>query len=271
MPSSAEVRRRAVAPHAAGLADRQPGLPREHDVGRRADAADDESPRPRASRAAPRARTRSTRSPAPANASTSTPPTTSTPCSSSTRAEEAPRGGAEVALQRLLLEHDDRHAACPGRSATPRPRSRCRSRRRRRRARRPRRRGAARRRCRARAGSGCRRAGRRRAAAAAPSAPVASSAVSNETSSLVASVAAGASGSSAITAVRVSSSTSLAAHQSACDGRARPRDRVAAQVALGDRRAVVGRVELAPDEQDRARAPCSRSVGRRSPMRSRRR
>ena len=36
---------------------------------------------------------------------------TSTPCSSSTRAEVAPGGGAEAALERVVLEHDHRHAA----------------------------------------------------------------------------------------------------------------------------------------------------------------
>ena len=201
----------AVAQHAAELAEGQARLAREHDVGDRADAADHGL----GGDLAPALGHDALHALAALEAGDLVAADDLDAVLLEHAAEEAPGGGAEAALERMVLEHDHRHARCRARSAKRRPRRRCRTRPRTRRARRPRSPRGCRRRCRGRAGSARPRAGRRRPPGGGPSRPVAISARSKPTSSLVESLAVRAAVSSSRTLVRVSSSTSLGSHQSA--------------------------------------------------------
>ena len=143
-------------------------------------------------------------------------------------------------------------SACPSRSATRPPRRRCSCRRRRRRARRRRRPRGSSPRSRRRAGSGCPRAGRRRRGGCSPSPRPRSGPCRSRPPPRPGSWPCGLAASSEMTLLPVSSSTSFSSYQERGRTWASSRSAVAAQVLLRQGRAVVGRLRLPADEQDRA-------------------
>ena len=224
---------------------------REHDV---RDARRRRSRRSRSRRSRPDfVTTRSTRSSEPSKRSSSCEPCTCTPCSVERVLEEAADLGPAHALVRHRLEHDQlallaerrergRQLGADVAAADQRD------------ALRPLELGrAARPSCAACAGSGSRRAARPRRAGCARWSPSRAAPCRSATSSLLESVATRASTSSAVTLVRVSSSTSLLARTSRRAGpRMSSRDSSPRRYPFVSGGAVVGRVELAPDQQDLA-------------------